>query len=698
MFLFSKRFHPLGGEPLETTTCFIWEEHMGIAADIAIIIVAALIGGSIAQFFKQPLILGYILAGLLVGPYTGGVTVTEIHDIELLAEIGVALLLFALGIEFSFSDLKPVRWVAVLGTPIQMALTLGFGILIGRILGWDLQSSIWIGALMSVSSTMVVLKTLMNRGLLGSLSSRVMIGMLIIQDLAIIPMTIILPLLKDLDRGLPFLGIAILKAAGFILVMILAGTRIIPYIMTFIVKWNSRELFLLSTTAIALGVGYATYLSGLSFAFGAFVAGMVISESDYNHQALSDIIPLRDIFGMIFFVSVGMLIDPLYLINHIGEVLFIVLLAIIGKSLIFGVLVRFFGYYNIIPIAVGLGLSQIGEFSFVLARVGLNTESISQELYALMLSVSVITMILTPFLTALAAPIYRYKKKYFQQETVQTINIPETGLHNHVVITGGGRVGRNIAKALDHLDVPFIIIEMDFHRIEQLKKSELPVVFGDASHPIVLEAASIAEARLLLVTTPDIIVTQTIVNHCRGVNPKLNIIARCSEEEQMRSLHDLGVSELVLPEFEAGLEITRQALQNLNVPPMKILQFTNQIRQGVYQSGQETDQDYLVLSHLRRATDLLELSWIKVDENSPISRQTARSLDLRKKMGVSIVGVVRERTVCPNPDPDFEIAENDLLAVMGNPKQLSDFQEFVSGEASGAKREDRPDDAALQPL
>ncbi len=237
-------------------------------------------------------------------------TIAEIHDIELLAEIGVVLLLFALGVEFLFRELKPVRWVALIGTPIQIALTMGFGYIIGRLLGWDFSSSVWIGALVSISSTVVVLKTLANRGLMGSLSSRVMIGMLIVQDLAVIPLMIILPFLKDLSSGLPILGLAAVKALGFLLVMIIAGTRVIPNVMRFISKSNSRELFLLATAAIALGVGYATYLVGLSFAFGAFVAGMVISESEYGHQSLSDIVPLRDIFGMLFFVSVGMLINP----------------------------------------------------------------------------------------------------------------------------------------------------------------------------------------------------------------------------------------------------------------------------------------------------------------------------------------------------------------------------------------------------
>ncbi|HJX31456.1 MAG TPA: cation:proton antiporter, partial [Thermodesulfobacteriota bacterium] len=253
---------------------------MGIAADIAIIVVAALIGGAIAQRLKQPLILGYILAGVLVGPYTGGVTVTEIHDIERLAEIGVALLLFGLGLEFSLKELKPVKKVALIGTPIQILLTMGYGFAIGRLFGWEWLPSLWVGALISLSSTMVMLKTLMNRGLLGTLSSRVMIGMLIVQDLAVVPFMIILPQLQNPEVGLPLLGLAVLKSACFLVLIVLFGTRIIPRMLAYIAKGNSRELFLLAVTATGLGVGYATYLFGLSFAFGAFVAGMVLSESE----------------------------------------------------------------------------------------------------------------------------------------------------------------------------------------------------------------------------------------------------------------------------------------------------------------------------------------------------------------------------------------------------------------------------------
>ena len=467
---------------------------MGIATDIILLVVAAFFSGLLMQRLGQPLILGYILAGVILGPHTGGLTVSKIHDIELLAEIGVALLLFALGLEFSLKDLKPVKKVALIGTPIQITLTIGLGLGIGQLLGWDWKQSLWFGALISLSSTMVILKTLMSQGWLGTLSSKVMIGMLIVQDLAVVPMMIILPQMNNPTVGLQALGYAALKAAIFIIGMILLGTRMLPRLMTYIAKLGSRELFLLAITAIGLGVGYVTYLVGLSFAFGAFVAGMVLNGSDYGHQALSDVIPLRDLFGLLFFASVGMLLDPVFLMNHLGQVLVLVLVVSVGKGCIFVVLSRVFKYGNVVPLAVGLGLFQIGEFAFVLARVGVSTHSISIDLYSLILTVAVLTMVLTPLVSSQTARLYALKKRWLRHEPLVSVNFPETGLRNHVVIAGGGRVGYQIAKVLKRLGLPFVIIEIDQRRVEQAKIDGMPVVYGDASHEIVLEAAGVGFA------------------------------------------------------------------------------------------------------------------------------------------------------------------------------------------------------------
>lgn len=555
---------------------------MGIAGDIIIVVVAALLGGLIAHVLKQPLILGYILAGIVVGPHTGGVTVSDVHNIEKMAEIGVALLLFALGLEFSFRELKPVRNIAIIGTPIQILLTTAFGFVIGRQLGWGSVPSLWFGALISLSSTMVILKALENLGMLGTLSSRVMIGMLIIQDLAIVPMLIILPQVSEPGAGLQVLAVSALKAAAFLILLIVLGTRIMPRVMKIIANRNSRELFLVATTAIGLGIGYGTYLFDLSFAFGAFVAGLLLSESDYGYQALSDIIPLRDVFSLIFFTSIGMLLNPQYLLDHLGMILLLVLIVMLGKGLIFACLGKVFRYRNIVPLAMGLGLGQVGEFSFVLGRVGVATNSISNEFYSLVLTMTVVTMMLTPMLAGLTAPIYAFGSRWFRPVPLEPVHFPKRDLKNHLVIAGGGRVGRYVAGILQRLGTPFIIIEWNSRRVDELKALSFPVLYGDAEKEIILEAAVVSKARLLLITTPVTLISKAIVEHAKIINPSIQIIARAEGIDEMQGLHEQGASLVVQPEFEASLEFARQALLHLNVPTDDIDKYMDEVRNELY--------------------------------------------------------------------------------------------------------------------
>src|SRR5215211_4696806 len=431
---------------------------LGIAGDIALILVAAFVGGVVARRLGLPLILGYILAGVLVGPNTGGPTVGEIHQIELLAEIGVALLLFTIGLHFPLGELAPVRRIALIGTPIQMLLTIAFGYGIGRYFGFGSSEAVWFGALVSLSSTAIVLKTLSEQGVLGTLSSRIIIGMLIVQDIAVVPLLILLPELENVGEGLPELGIAVLQATLFIAGMAIFGTRVFPWLMARVASWNSRELFLISVVAVGLGVGYGTYLFGLSFAFGAFVAGVVLSQSDYSHQALADIAPLRDVFAMLFFVSVGMLIDPAFLIERAGTIVLVVLLVFVVKGLVFGGLARAFGYGNIVPFAVGLGLFQVGEFSFVIARVGIDADAISQETYSIALTTAVLTMTLTPFAIRLAPVLYGRWREKFPRELMSTFNLSDAGLRDHIVIVGYGRVGTFVARLLHRLRQAFVVV------------------------------------------------------------------------------------------------------------------------------------------------------------------------------------------------------------------------------------------------
>ncbi len=656
---------------------------MGIATDIILIIVAAFFCGLLFQRLGQPLILGYILAGVILGPHTGGVTISNIHEIELLAEIGIALLLFALGLEFSLKDLKPVKHVAVFGTTIQITLTISLGYLIGLVMGWDWKSSLWLGALISLSSTMVLLKTLMNQGWIGTLSSKVMIGMLIVQDLAVVPMMIILPQLNDPSVGLPALGIAALKAAAFIAGMVLLGTRLLPRLLAHIARLNSRELFLLAITAIGLGIGYATHEVGLSFAFGAFVAGMVLSESDYGHQALSDIIPLRDLFGLLFFTTVGMLLDPEFLVSNYKSVLMLVLAVGIGKGLIFAGISHLFGYRNVIPLAVGLGLFQIGEFSFVLARVGVATGSIGNEVYASVLSAAIITMVLTPLVSGQTARLYSLKKRWFKREALESSNIPDTGLSDHVVIAGGGQVGFQIAKALGRLKLPFVIVELDHRRFEQARAAGMSVVYGDAGQEVVLEAAGIREARLLIMTVPGLAMGRAIIAHARRINNAVGIVARASGPDYFEALKDLGVSEVVLPEFEASLEMTRQALLRLRIPATEVQRHTDTARQELYADWLREDRDYRLLSQLRGAEAQFDLQWVRLIPESPLANKTIAESNIRQRTGASVVGVARGERLHPNPEADFVLEPGDLIAIIGGDIHRDSFCHIASEESCG---------------
>lgn len=647
---------------------------MGIATDIILIVVAAFCCGLLMQRIGQPLILGYIAAGIALGPHTGLTTVANIHDIELLAEIGVALLLFALGLEFSSKDLKPVKKIAIIGTPLQMGLTTALGFVIGKALGWGWLPALWLGALISLSSTMVILKTLMNQGWMGTLSSKVMVGMLIIQDLAVVPFMIILPQLSTPGMGLDNLGAAAAKATIFLVAMIFLGTRLLPRLLAHIARLGSRELFLLAITAIGLGIGYLTYLVGLSFAFGAFVAGMVLSESDYGHQALSDIIPLRDLFGLLFFASVGMLLDLTFLKDHLGAVLLLVTVISLGKGLIFMGVTRLFGYGNVVPLAVGLGLFQVGEFSFVLARVGVATSSISHDLYSLLLTTAVLTMVLTPIVSGLTPRLYTLKKRWFRHEPLETVNVPEEGFQDHVVIAGGGRVGRHIASALKAMGLPFVIIELDQRRVELARQDNLPVVFGDACHEIVLEAADILRARLLLITLPGPVEARSVVTHARNMAEDITIITRASGREFIEIFKDMNVSEVILPEFEAGQEMTRKALLHLRVPPTEIQHQTETLRQKIFAPMLGDHEQMTTLGQLSRAEQQFDLQWVRLEPSGALVGSTLGEARIRTETGVSVVGVLRGETLIPNPDADLRLSACDLVAIIGTDEARSLFQ------------------------
>ena len=381
---------------------------MGIAADFVLVLLAGLIGGILARLARLPLLVGYVAAGVAVGPHTAGPTVVQVHDIETLAEIGAALLLFSLGIEVSLRDLRSVGKVAFLGTGLLLLVLCGASLAAGpAILGISWNESIWLGSMISLSSTMVVLKSLAADGRMNTLASRVMIGMLVAQDLSVIPLMVVLPQLGQWNGLAGKLFSAAATAGLFLALMALAGKRVLPGLLKRLLAWGGRELFLIAAVATGVGTGFVAHHFGLSFALGAFVAGMVLSESEVSHDALRDVEPLRDIFGLLFFVSVGMLFEPAYVQQNPGKILIVVAVILLGKAILVGSVARAFGYVRHAPWIIGLGLAQIGEFSFVLARTGKDLGILAAETYNLALTATILTMALSPMVSRLALPLAR---------------------------------------------------------------------------------------------------------------------------------------------------------------------------------------------------------------------------------------------------------------------------------------------------
>jgi len=658
---------------------------MGIAADLTVVILAGFIGAVVARVARQPLVLGYLLAGVVLGPYVGNI-VNDAHNLELLADLGVTLLLFGLGLELSVKELAPVRAVALLGTAVQMTLTAALAWVLGRSLGYGWVASVWFGALLSLSSTMVVLKTLQAQGRIGTLSSRVMLGMLIAQDLAVVPLMIVLPRLADTGTSVADVGLALVKAIALLALIGGVGTKVLPALIERVARSGSRELFLLTTTALALGIGYLTQLFGLSAALGAFVAGIALSESDYSHQALSDIIPLRDVLAVLFFASVGMLLDPAQLMARLPVVAAVVLAVSLGKGLIFAGVTRAFGYRNVIPIAAGLGLFQVGEFSFVLARAGLATDSIPPDLYALVLNTALVTMAMTPIVAGLTTPLYAWVSRRRAGEAVQTINLPPSGLRDHVIVAGAGRVGSGIADVLARLKLPYVLVELDSRRLAHGRAEGRPIIFGDAAQPTVLEAAGLAEARLLLVTVPGFTDARSIVMHAQRLNPTVAVVARAEGLETLDAFRDLGVEEAVQPETEAGLEMTRQALLHLRVPAMDILQVTDQLRHQRYGPVVRSHAEQRgLLATVGAATRLLDLRWVRLAAGSPLTGRTIGDLGVRTRLGVSVVGTLGDGGFVANPGPTHRLEADDLVAVVGGRDQLAVF-EREAGASTGPDR------------
>ncbi len=537
---------------------------------LAILLVAALIGGMMAHRLRQPIILGYLVIGAAIGPHALG-WVSDQGLVETMATIGVALLMFTLGLEVSVAQLRQVGRVGLWGGLVQIGVTAAIGVAVGyfgyRGLGWTLDQSAVFGMGISLSSTMVCLKILMDRGEVDSTHGRIMVAILILQDIAVVVLVLLESLLGAGGQNpLWLLGVALGKAAVFVAAAIVAGLWVVPWLLGNVGGVRTRELFLLTVVVLCLAAALGTSVLGLSAVFGAFIVGLVLRESRFASQMLAEVTPLRDVFATLFFVSLGMLLDLRFVADHWVLVLVTVgAVAAIKIGVVF-LVVRLFGYNTRIALFCGFGLFQIGEFSFVLAQTGIRLGAVTDEFYSLIVASAIITMLLTPLSMAVVSWLHHRARLPALPSLLtgsarapagppQLPRPPET-----VLVAGYGRVGQNVARALHDARVPCVVIDIDPEVTYKSRCDNVPSVYGDASNQHVLESLDLADMRALVVTYPDPLAVAATVQAALKLNPGLRVVARVHRQEDVARILKLGAVELVSPEYEASVELIRRVL------------------------------------------------------------------------------------------------------------------------------------------
>ena len=541
---------------------------------VVLFAMSALIVG-VVQKLKQSTIIGYLLTGFLIGPHVLGL-IGNMKVIDILATLGVILLMFTLGIEFPLKKLLRIRAIALGGGALQVVLTIAIVLPVAYLMKQSLPTCLFLGCLVAMSSSVIVLKLLTDRGELDAPYAKISIGILIFQDLCVVPIMILLP---AMGGGAPHGGIllaillAILKAAIFLAAAVLLAEVALPRLLYYVASTKSKELFLITVITLCLGTAWATSLFGLSLALGAFLAGLLLSDSEYSHEIFSDVLPFKDSFLCIFFISVGMLLDPATVWEKFGMIAAIVAMILFGKLVVATLVVRTFRHSWRTALLVGFSLSQIGEFSFVLVKVAYEGRlaGVDQDFYNVIIASAIATMLLTPALMSLAHWLCeQLARRHWMEgfaETDADARLKEVGkrMSNHVVVCGYGPIGRNLGRSLRACRVPFIAIELNPATVLELEEVDTPVFYGDASNERILKMAGIERAAAVAVTIPDPVASRMIVKRVRRLNPQAKIIARAKYTRDMSDLRALGAHEVIHEEFEASLEVIVRALQQLGV-------------------------------------------------------------------------------------------------------------------------------------
>jgi len=634
---------------------------------------------------KIPIILGFLLTGVITGPHGMGL-VRDIEAVKILAEVGVVLLLFTIGLEFSFRNLLQLKKTVLLGGSLQVSITAVAAFAVARHFGQSFEESVLIGFLVALSSTAIVLKILQDRAELETPQGNTALGILIFQDIIVVPMMLFIPLLAGEGRGeADSLVLFLVKVVLIILLVIIGAKWVVPRILYTITRTKSRELFLLSVIAICLAVAWLTNMAGLSLALGAFLAGLIISESEYSHQALGNILPFRDVFMSFFFVSIGMLLNISFFLEHPAGLMMMAVGVLVAKALILSFISVFMGLPLRLAIAVGLSLSQVGEFSFLLSETAIRHGLLAGDLNQIFLVVSVLTMMMTP-LAMITAPWIaeavlklplpgKIKRGPYSDQDMQ-----EVPLKDHLIIVGFGLNGRNLARAAQFSGIPYVVVEMNPTSVKEERSKGEPIYYGDATQEAILHQVKIEKARAAVVVINDPAATRRIAELIRRMNPKIYLIVRTRFLQEMAPLKELGADEVIPEEFETSVEIFSRVLTKYLMPKEEIEKFAEEVRSEGYEMLRSLSRQATSCLDLELCLPDMEIKSFRMAEGSSFIGKTLAETEMRKRSGVTLLAIRRKDQTLSNPDAETVFYPNDILFVVGTPDKIAEVINLFSSQ------------------
>ncbi len=627
---------------------------------------------------KLPLLVGLMLTGITIGPYGLGL-VHELQAIEILAEIGVMLLLFTIGLEFSLRRLRELKTLVLVGGGLQVLITVGVTAGATMLLGRGAGQAIFFGFLVALSSTAIVLKSYVERNEVDAPHGRASIGILLFQDISIVLMLLLVPVLGGED--VVSTTQIIINLGGSILALfliVLAAWFLLPKFLKQVTVLRSPEAFLLTVVLLCLGMAWVTSHFGLSLALGSFIAGMVLADSDYSHQATAEILPFRDVFNAVFFVSIGMLMSVTALVQNLGVVVVLVTALVIGKALIVWGIIRLLGFPQRIAVMSGLGLAQIGEFSFVLARAGQDANLLPDNDYQIFLAASIISMIATPFLIAAAPKAGFFVQRFLRDGPIEDIENSEEdihltssgGLQQHVIIVGYGLNGKNLARVLRAVGIPYVILELNADVVRRAKDKGEKINFGDATRREVLAHAGIEQAWSLVLAMSDPAAARRTVDLAHKMNPDLHLIVRTRYVSEITELFELGANEVIPEEFETSIEIFSRVLHRYGTSHHIIEQQIAKIREQGYEILRSAASPAVPMNAARINLDGASTETVTLTKSSPVVGKNLGELDLRGLSGATVIAVVRGSDTKISPGANYKLSEDDIVVLLGSPKKI----------------------------